>query len=84
MLPNFFAAEASVNALRQQALSQWQSGSFHNAGIGQGNGLNVNQAIRGDQVQWLEPCTHGALGQWQTFVEQLRVELSAMTLFRLI
>ena len=75
VLPNFFATE-TVNALRQQALNQWQSGSFHAAGIGQGNGLNVNQAIRGDQVQWLEPCPHGALGQWQTFVEQLRVELN--------
>ena len=75
VLPNFFATD-TVNALRQQALSQWQAGSFHAAGIGQGNGLNVNQAIRGDQVQWLEPCTHGALGQWQTFVEQLRVELN--------
>ena len=59
VLPNFFATE-TVNALRQQALSQWQSGSFHAAGIGQGNGLNVNQAIRGDQVQWLEACTHYA------------------------
>ena len=75
VLPNFFPADA-VSALRQQALSQWQAGSFHAAGIGQGSGLNVNQAIRGDQVQWLEPCTQGALGQWQGFVEQLRLELN--------
>ena len=75
MLPNFFPAD-TVSALRQQALSQWQAGSFHAAGIGQGADLNVNQAIRGDQVQWLEPCTQGALGQWQGFIEQLRLELN--------
>jgi SM-20-related protein len=75
VLPNFFPAD-TVSTLRQQALSQWQAGSFHAAGIGQGSGLNVNQAIRGDQVQWLEPCTQGALGQWQGFIEQLRLELN--------
>lgn len=74
-IPNFFPADM-VGELRQQAISQWQKGEFHAAGIGRGVELNVNQAVRGDQVQWLEPTVQGALGQWQRFIEQLRLELN--------
>lgn len=75
VIPNCFPTE-TVSELRQQALNQWQAGEFHAAGIGRGTELNVNQAVRGDQVQWLEPTEQGALGQWQQFVETLRVHLN--------
>lgn len=75
VLPDFFPA-ATVAELRQQALAQWQAGEFHAAGIGRGAELNVNTAVRGDQVQWLDPVEQGALADYQQFVEQLRLTLN--------
>ena len=67
---------AQVRALREQAQAQWAAGEFRAAGIGRGQGLNVNESIRGDQVQWLEQAESGALADYQAFMEAVRVNLN--------
>ena len=75
VLPAFFPLDL-VQELREQAQAQWQAGGFHSAGIGRGQELNVNESIRNDHVQWLEPTTAGALGTYQAFIETLRQNLN--------
>lgn len=77
VLPNFFPPD-KVSALRQQAQTQWQSGAFHAAGIGRGQALNVNEAVRSDHVQWLERAETGALAEYQDFIEYLRQQLNRL------
>lgn len=76
MVRDDFLPATQVLELRAQALTQWQAGAFHAAGIGRGQALQVNTAIRSDHVQWLEPTTQGALGAYQATIEQLRIELN--------
>lgn len=71
-----FLPSSKVAELRAQAMTQWQAGAFHAAGIGRGQAFKVNAAIRSDQVQWLEPTTQGALGEYQAAIEQLRIALN--------
>ena len=75
VVPGLFDT-AQVRALRAQAQAQWQAGEFHAAGIGRGEGLNINESIRGDQVQWLEQAQTGALADYQAFMEDVRVSLN--------
>lgn len=75
VLPTFFPLDL-VQELREQAQAQWQAGGFHSAGIGRGQELNVNESIRNDHVQWLEPTTTGALGTYQASIETLRQNLN--------
>lgn len=75
VLPAFLPLE-QVQALREQAQAQWQAGDFHAAGIGRGQELNVNEAVRNDHVQWLERAQTGALADYQDFIEHLRQSLN--------
>ncbi|MFN3786141.1 MAG: 2OG-Fe(II) oxygenase [Thiothrix sp.] len=71
-----FLLPPRVAELRMQAMTQWQAGAFHAAGIGRGSDFKVNSTIRSDQVQWLEPTTQSALGEYQAAIERLRVALN--------
>jgi len=62
VLPDFLAPE-QVAELREQAQAQLAAGEFHAAGVGRAHELNVNESIRGDQVQWLEPAEQGVLAE---------------------
>lgn len=77
VLPDFFPL-AQVRELREQAQRQRDAGQFHSAGVGRGQELNVNEAVRGDQVQWLERTETGALGEYQVFLEDLRANLNRL------
>lgn len=77
VLPGFLPLD-KVRELRAQAQVQWEAGKFHAAGVGRGRELNINEAVRGDQVQWLEPATIGALADYQAFVEGLRQNLNRL------
>ncbi|SEA80334.1 SM-20-related protein [Thiothrix caldifontis] len=75
VLPDFLSL-AQCRELREQALVNQAAGAFHAAGIGRGQGLNVNELIRGDQVLWLEQAETGALADYQAFIDSLRVSLN--------
>jgi SM-20-related protein len=75
VLPEFFPLDV-VRELRQQAQAEWESGAFHNAGVGRGVELSVDEAVRGDQVQWLERAEQGALADYQAFMEEIRLSLN--------
>ncbi|MEZ5451621.1 MAG: 2OG-Fe(II) oxygenase [Thiothrix sp.] len=77
VLPEFLSL-GDVRELRTQAQAQWQVGGFHAAGIGRGQALNVNEAVRSDQVQWLERASSGALADYQAFIEALRQNLNRL------
>lgn len=77
VLPEFFPLD-KVRELRAQAQAQWAAGEFHAAGIGRGQELNVNEAVRSDQVQWLERAASGALADYQVFIEDLRQSLNRL------
>jgi SM-20-related protein len=77
VLPDFLPLE-QVRELREQARAQWDEGAFHAAGIGRGQELNVDESIRSDYVQWLERAEQGALADYQTFIEDLRVNLNRL------
>lgn len=75
VLPNLLSV-AQCRELREQAQQSRAAGAFHAAGIGRGQGLTVNEAIRGDEVLWLEPAETGALADYQGFIEALRLDLN--------
>lgn len=75
VLPDLLSV-AQCRELREQAQANRAAGAFHAAGIGRGQGLNVNEAIRGDEVLWLEQAETGALADYQGFIESLRVNLN--------
>ena len=75
VLPDFFPTNI-IEELHDMALQHWNSGEFHVAGVGRGQELNVNESIRGDHVQWLEPTSTGALAAFQGFMEEMRVALN--------
>lgn len=77
VLPKFLSL-GDVRELRTQAQAQWQVGGFHAAGIGRGQALNINEAVRSDQVQWLERASSGALADYQAFIEALRQNLNRL------
>lgn len=77
VLPDFMPL-AMAGELREQAQAQRATGGFHAAGIGRGRELNVNAAIRGDEVQWLEAAEQGALAVYQDWIEELRVSLNRL------
>ena len=77
VLPDFMPLE-QVRELRAQAQAQWEAGQFHAAGIGRGQELNVNEAVRSDQVQWLEQAESGVLADYQAQIESLRGNLNRM------
>lgn len=77
VLEDFMPLEL-VRELRDQAQQQQAAGGFHAAAIGRGQAQNVNSAVRGDQVQWLETAQQGALAAYQTALENLRQQLNSL------
>jgi SM-20-related protein len=53
-LPLGVDAEASLR-LKNECEKACEQGDFRPAGVGRGNGLQVREDIRGDQVMWLQP-----------------------------
>ena len=54
-----FLDEAGARALAAESLQAWESGGFHQAGVGRGTGLAIREDIRRDHVMWLEESNAG-------------------------
>lgn len=68
---------ALIEALKHEALTQFQEGEFRKASIGKGLEKQRITELRSDQVKWLdsEKATEAQAAYW-TFVSSLRVYLS--------
>ncbi len=43
------------NRLKTECEASWEKGDFRRAGVGRGQGLEIREEIRRDQVMWLDP-----------------------------
>lgn len=74
--PGFLSADEAV-ALAEESRSAWETGDFHRAGTGRGEGLAIREDIRRDHVLWLKPGE--ATPRQQAYLnrlEELRLELN--------
>ena len=71
-----FLSPLLVTQLRQELYDQWQNGGFRQAGVGRGDSLEINQAIRNDQVKWLGDYLSAAQQRYIDTLEQLRLTLN--------
>lgn len=73
---NLFESE-TLQSLRNEALSAYNSGEFHAANIGKGIEKQRISEIRGDKVQWLNRAgASSALEIYWSFLDELRACLS--------
>ena len=74
--PDFLDANI-VNALRLQALQDWQAGQFRHAGVGRGERFEIKPEIRNDQVKWLEQAhSSDGLANYFSALETLRLAIN--------
>jgi SM-20-related protein len=78
-----FLSPLLVAQLRHELLGLWETGKFRQAGVGRGDSFEVNQAIRTDQVKWLDNTLSGAQRQYQLQQEQLRLAMNRVLLLGL-
>lgn len=71
-----FVPDELVADMRKQALALQGQGDFKPAGVGKGGKQAVHTDIRGDAVLWLEEGQTGAVGAYQTFLDNLRLTLN--------
>jgi len=76
VLPSYLAA-VEARALASECSDRWDQGDFHQAGTGRGTGLAVREAIRGDQVLWMDREDAGiAQTAWLDGIEVLRLAMN--------
>lgn len=69
--------EASSHRLMAECRDACANGEFRDAGIGQGNGMQVRSEIRSDQVLWLDPdSTSIEQTAYRSVLEVLRLALN--------
>lgn len=72
-----FLEESDRAELENYARQCWQSGEFHEAGVGRAAGQDVRPEIRSDNILWVspdEPCP--AVQRYLAFIETLRLALN--------
>lgn len=83
VVPEFLEAE-QVLQLRTQALSQYASGSFTPANIGQGSNKTIDTEIRRDAILWLEDHETGAVSEFLNWLTELRLALNQALFLSLV
>jgi SM-20-related protein len=68
---------ADSNRLKTECEASWEKGDFRRAGVGRGQGMEIREEIRRDQVMWLDP---GSLSAEQSIylatLETLRLAMN--------
>lgn len=75
-----FIPESLTHALAAECHRRAAQGALTPAGVGKGPAVAVNEGIRGDHIDWLEPGQSVACDQYLGHLEQLRLALN-QTLF---
>lgn len=68
--------EALTRELAAECRSRGQNGALSPAGVGRGSALAVREAIRGDQIQWLEAGQQQACDRYLAAMDELRQALN--------
>ncbi|GIZ12500.1 2OG-Fe(II) oxygenase [Pseudomonas sp. NCCP-436] len=71
-----FAPPALTRELAAECLRRAYGGQLSPAGIGRGSSQQVQEGIRGDRIQWLEPGQHAACDQYLQLMDELRLALN--------
>lgn len=73
--PAFISASLTM-ALAAECHRRAAQGALTPAGVGRGPFVAVNEGIRGDHIDWLEPGQSAACDQYLAHLEQLRMALN--------
>ena len=65
-----------VRALAAECRRRDAEGELNPAGVGRGATQEVREAIRGDQIQWIDPGQAEACDQYLTAMDQLRLAIN--------
>lgn len=71
-----FAPEILTRELAAECHKRARSGELSAAGVGRGGALQVQEGIRGDHIQWLEPGQSAACDRYLTLLDELRQALN--------
>lgn len=73
---DLFAPPELTRELAAECLRRAYGGELSPAGIGRGSAQQVQEGIRGDRIQWLEPGQHPACDQYLQLMDELRLALN--------
>ena len=71
-----FAPEVLTRELAVECRTRAQNGELNAAGVGRGGTQQVQEGIRGDRIQWLEPGQSQACDQYLQLMDGLRQALN--------
>ncbi len=72
----FFAPEVLTRELAVECRKRAQSGQLSAASVGRGGAQQVQEGIRGDRIQWLEPGQSDTCDQYLQLMDGLRQALN--------
>lgn len=72
----FFAPEVLTRELAAECHERAQSGELNAASVGRGSAQQVQEGIRGDRIQWLEPGQSAACDRYLGLMDGLRQALN--------
>ncbi|MEO9330946.1 2OG-Fe(II) oxygenase [Ectopseudomonas guguanensis] len=71
-----FAPQALTRELAAECHARARSGALSAAGVGRGAALQVQEGVRGDRIQWLEPGQSAACDRYLALMDALRQALN--------
>jgi SM-20-related protein len=71
-----FAPEGLTHELAAECRKRERRGELSAASVGRGSAQQVQEGIRGDRIQWLEPGQNGACDQYLQLMDGLRQALN--------
>ena len=71
-----FLPQALTRELAAECRKRARSGELSAAGVGRGNAQQVQEGIRGDHIQWLEPGQSEASDRYLELMDELRLALN--------
>ncbi|WAJ37189.1 2OG-Fe(II) oxygenase [Pseudomonas sp. GOM7] len=71
-----FAPEGLTRELAVECHRRAQNGDLHAAAVGRGGAQQVQEGIRGDRIQWLEPGQSEACDRYLGLMDELRQALN--------
>lgn len=73
---NFFLPEALARTLAGECRRRYAEGELNPAGVGRGAEQEVREAIRGDQIQWIDPGDSEACDRYLGAMDCLRLAIN--------